>query len=189
MPYSYGHGKKEIAEYILTKIRSSEHVFKILDVGCGAGTYSKLLKKHNADNITYVIEGVEVVKEYVEKFKLYKKYDYVYSFDITCDKVYELLSNDYDLIIMGDVLEHLSITDAQKVLSELQKHTREIIIAIPYLMKQSNKAGKYEEHLQSDLTREVFQSRYPQTELLFEFDVSKRRKYAYWRLKGDLWYI
>lgn len=185
MPQSYSHGKKEIAEIILNKVKESNN-FTILDIGCGIGTYSNVLRRNNKlTNYQYKIDAVEVVGEYIEKFNLLKKYNNVYIFDVRDDSLFSVIDN-YDLVIMGDVLEHLSVEDAQFTLRRLKKHCKEIIVAVPYLMKQSAKAGKYEEHLQPDLTHEVFLQRYPGSTLLVAAQVNEKRIYAYWLIKGEL---
>lgn len=77
---------------------------KILDVGAGGGTYYKLLGPQ------YNWTAVEIWKESAEYIKQF--YNTVYQIDIR-DFQYQ---EDYDLIIFGDILEHLSVEDAKKVL-------------------------------------------------------------------------
>ena len=58
---------------------------------------------------------------------------------------------------MGDVLEHLSIENAQKVINYAKEHSNFILVAIPYCQAQVFTEGNtYETHLQSDLTHDIF---------------------------------
>ena len=58
MPFSSESGKRFV-RYIFDKVKSD----RILDVGCGSGTYAKMfLNKH--------FTGIEIWEPYVEKFGL-----------------------------------------------------------------------------------------------------------------------
>lgn len=74
----------------------------------------------------------------------------------------------YNLIIFGDILEHLTVEDAQMVLCEAKKWGEHILIGVPYLYKQEPLYGnEAERHLQEDLTHEIFTLRYPEYEFIF----------------------
>lgn len=153
---SYQIGKEEITQFLKDRL---EKGVRILDVGAGGGTY----KHYLGDDYTF--EAVEVWKESIEV--LNKTYDKVYSIDIR-DFSYE---NDYDLIIFGDVLEHLSVKDAQKVLKKARKHAKAIMVAVPYLYEQEALYGNEAEvHVQSDLTPELFEERYPGFKTVLKYD-------------------
>jgi hypothetical protein len=65
-------------------------------------------------------------------------------------------------LILGDVLEHLSIEDAQNLLSDLTLKNIYCMVAVPYQMEQEAVGGNiYEIHKQSDLTIYNFTDRYP----------------------------
>lgn len=155
MPYSYGEFKKEVKEKILEYIHPDSHV---LDVGAGSGCYGEMLKGH-----FHRIVALEIFPNYVDMFNLKEKYDEVVIGDIVTYDFYE-----YDLIIMGDVLEHLSVEDAQKIVYEAQRHSHALLVAVPYMFQQGEEYGNvYETHLQPDLTPEVMAKRYPQLKLLY----------------------
>ena len=155
MGTSYGYYKKEIKEYLEERYDKD---IRILDVGCGCGTYYDLLKD-SFNNI----EGVEVYRPNIEKYKLENKYRKVYNVDI-CDFRYEY----YDVIIFGDVIEHIEIEKAQEVLEYAYNRCKEMIVAVPYCYKQGICYGnKYEIHKQDDLTKENMKERYPYLKLLY----------------------
>ena len=111
------------------------------------------------------IDAVEVYEPYIDQFNLRDKYKNVYVQDIL-----EFNYNDYKYIIMGDVLEHLSINDAQKLLDDITSKGIYCMAAVPYLMEQDAVGGNvYETHKQDDLTPMVFSNRFP-TMQMFRFN-------------------
>jgi hypothetical protein len=155
MPYSYHKFKQEIKDKILSNIGSG---CKILDVGAGSGCYGDMLYgKYNK------IDAIEIFADYIEEFKLSEKYNNVFQGNIIS---FDFLK--YDFIIMGDILEHLSVTNAQLVLSQIESNKKAVLVAVPYLYEQGEMFGNvYEAHLQPDLTPAVMIERYPQLSLLY----------------------
>ena len=107
--------------------------------------------------------AVEVFKPNIDNYKLEEKYRHVYNVDIK-DFKYDY----YDVIIFGDVIEHLSVEDAQKVLEYALPRCKQVIVALPYQYKQGEEYGNiYEIHKQDDLTCDIIKERYPYLKLLF----------------------
>jgi 2-polyprenyl-3-methyl-5-hydroxy-6-metoxy-1,4-benzoquinol methylase len=131
---------------------------KILDVGPGRGVYNALLKKAGYLHI----DAVEKYRPYIEKFNMLDIYDMVFNKNVTKFKY-----DYYDLVIFGDVLEHLKIKDAKRVIHYAQEHSKLIIVAVPYcdyqIGQQLDGSG---DHRQYDLTRNVFLERYEGFKLL-----------------------
>jgi hypothetical protein len=159
MPYSYPFGKSDAIEFISknTTIES-----KILDVGPGVGVYADLLKPYN-----YSIDALEIYEGYVEAYNLKEKYKNVTIGDIVTFDV-----SNYDFIIIGDVLEHLTIDDAKLVIDKCKS----CLVAVPYNYPQSgvdfiengyHLINPYEEHKQSDLTPQIMFQRYPQLNIVW----------------------
>ena len=87
----------------------------------------------------------------------------------------------YDVIIFGDVIEHLSVEDARKVIGYAWPRCHEMIVSVPFKFKQGAIYGNdYERHIQDDLTHDLFMERYHGFEVLHqEFNYcyyKKRRK-------------
>jgi len=153
MPYSYDYLDPIVKNFCLTHYKNS----RILDVGAGAGKYGKMLRAFCTE-----INAVEIFKPNIARFKLREIYNHVFNYDL---RKYEIQSNCYDLVIMGDVLEHLSVKDAQEVLSYYQKQGVAVLVIVPYNYVQGKNCpsvieNQYEEHLQSDLTPKIMTERY-----------------------------
>lgn len=159
MSWSYNWGKDEVREYLKNKFKGNA---KILDVGAGCGTYWNLL--HNDFKL---IDAVEVFKPNIEKYKLKQKYHRVYNMNIK-----EFKYENYDIIIFGDIIEHLDVKEAQEVLKYALNRCKEVIVAVPYELEQDEVDGNVHEiHKQPDLTPEIMKERYSYLKLLFNNDV------------------
>jgi autotransporter strand-loop-strand O-heptosyltransferase len=171
MPNSYTYFKPEIKQWIIDNVSSSK---RILDVGPGQGTYSDLLRDHG-----YRIDAVEIWAPYVDQFGLRAKYDNVYIADIR-----EFDISDYDFIILGDVLEHLSTEDAKRLIDKILFSEMGCLVAIPYMMPQEGAeyGNEHETHLQPDLTPQVMMDRYPSLVKLYD-----NQWYGYYIMEDSKW--
>ncbi len=85
----------------------------ILDVGCGNGKYGFLFReildmnygRFKPDEWTKRIDGVEIERKYQNPV-----HDYFYN-KIYWGNWFDLMVNKYDLVFMGDVLEHFDAWD------------------------------------------------------------------------------
>ena len=144
---SYQLGKEMIKAIIKRDLPKGSTA---LDVGACDGAYFELLHDH------LVIDAVEVWEPNVNQYNLKGRYRDVFIKDIR-DFTYD----HYDLVIFGDIIEHMSVEDAQKVLEYAKQHSEEIVVAVPYNYKQGAIYGNpYERHIQDDLTEEIFLERY-----------------------------
>ena len=155
MPYSYDYFKIEVGKHI---IKTQPQSSKILDVGAGSGKYGSMLRMWFND-----IDALEIFEPYIEQFKLKEIYNNVH-----IGNIIDFDIDMYDYIIMGDILEHLSIEDAHNLLTKIHLGGKKCLVAIPYTMEQGEVNGNiYETHLQPDLTHEVFLFRYPMMKELY----------------------
>lgn len=114
---------------------------RVLDIGAGNGTYSKLVtEKHGA-----AWTALEAWGPYVTRYKLHSKYNTV----IVADARYV----DYgllrpDLVIAGDVLEHMAKRDAKQLINTFKHHANSIIISVPllHLDQDAYKGNWFETH-------------------------------------------
>lgn len=110
----------------------------VLDVGIGYGKWGFLCREYleaHADRVypddwKVKITGVEAWTPYIERIPwIGDLYDEIYP-----SRIEDLVSSlpDFELIIAGDVIEHLMKDDALMVLEELKKRTvKAFILSIP----------------------------------------------------------
>ena len=152
-------GKRQMIEWICKNFSKGS---TCLDVGACDGKWADLLRGY------LVVDGVEIFEPNIVKHNLATKYRHIYNADIRDFKYFE---NEYDLIIFGDVLEHMTVEDAQKVLRYALPRCRDLIVAVPYQWtNRANYGNQYEFHIQDDLTPELVKERYPELKpfLIFE---------------------
>lgn len=142
---SYDYGKDTVCNWIRHNIPKDA---TILDVGACDGKWKYLLPEYDMD-------ACEIFQPSAENLE--GLYDFVFAGDI-----YDYRYDHYDLVIFGDVIEHMEVDRAQEVLSYAKAHSSYMIIGVPFQYPQGELYGnKYEEHLQPDLTFDIFNQRYP----------------------------
>ena len=158
MPTSYPIYKDSVRNWFLQNVPLDT---TILDIGAGCGTYSDLIRGYG-----YKMDAVEIWEPYINQYGLKNKYGWVYEENVL-KMPFDVLGA-YDFYILGDVMEHLSVEDAQWLMSFLRLKGKQYLVAVPYSMEQSEYEGnKYETHLQPDLTPDIMAERYPDLELLY----------------------
>lgn len=155
MPYSHSIFKNEFKSHLKKILPFGS---KVLDVGPGSGTYSDLFI-----DCDYEMDCVEIWEPYIGEFNLHSKYRNVY-----VSNVLDFDISNHDYIILGDVLEHINVLDAQNLIRKINSMNKYCMVAVPYLYSQGEYEGNiYEEHKQSDLTREIMEERFPELYLLY----------------------
>lgn len=150
---SYDYGKKFINEWIRNSFPEGA---TCLDVGACDGKWHGILGDY------LKMDAVEIWKPYADEFNLKDKYNKLFIRSIDNFK-YEW----YDIVLFGDVIEHMNVSMAQRVLDHAQQHSECVIVGVPFQYKQGAINGNpYEEHIQDDLTPELFEARYKGFELL-----------------------
>ena len=123
MPTSAEQGKAFARDVVLALDPPPQTV---LDVGAGSGTWAALLR---ADLVPSSWTAVEIHEPYVARFKLNDWYDNVVVGDV------RLLVDDVDLaadlVILGDVLEHMPALDAVTLLRRLAPLARHLLVSLP----------------------------------------------------------
>ena len=147
---SYNSGKKEVCAWVRENFPTDA---SILDVGACDGKWKKLLPEYEN------FDAVEAWWNNIANLGAYRK---AFHADIR-----EFEYEWYDLIIFGDIVEHMTAAEAKKMLDYAAPRCRDMIIAVPFLYKQGAIHGNpYEVHVQDDLTAELFEKRYPGYEVL-----------------------
>lgn len=148
--------------FVLFRFPPQTHQW-VLDVGAGEGKFHDLLA-----NQGYLIDGLEVHLPYIERFGLREKYHKLFVCDLLS---FDWLANSYDLVILGDVLEHLTANDAQSLLPRIKDSGAACFVSMPFLAPQGRCRGNpYEAHQQDDLTPKLMSERYPTLSVLWRDD-------------------
>lgn len=155
MPTSSSDLKEAIFEHIRTVVLEQlPKRYKILDVGPGMGTYGMSLSDLN-------IDALEIYEPYVKQYNIKQYYKNVFIGDIL-----KFDYDDYDYIILGDVLEHIPVKDAKKLIQDITSKGIKCLVAVPFLCPQDAVHGVESEiHHQEDLTPRIMKSRYPELEI------------------------
>lgn len=128
----------------------------VMDVGAGAGVYAQMMMDIKIKATT---TAVEVWGPYIRKFNLRSKYHKVIK-----DDVRNIQNFYYDLVIMGDVLEHMSKEDAIKVWDRVSRDAQYAILVIPIIHYHQGAINDnpYEEHIKDDWTHEEVLKTFPE---------------------------
>lgn len=146
-------------ETIVNWVKTLENVNTIVDVGAGSGTYYNLFVEEFGmlKNARWI--GLEVWKPAIEKWGIDKVYSSVINEDArTFD--WTKVSN-IDLVIMGDVLEHMKKEEAMALVDKVLDHSRYGIISIPvkHWPQGAINDNPYEVHVKDDWShREVMET-------------------------------
>lgn len=153
MPFSSNHGKAFI-ENLLQKIKKYDvslliksSPYKILDVGVGSGTYSNLYRSLIPGQWT----GVEIWEPYIEKYQLKEKYDVLIQDDIR-----KINNEYYDIVFLGDVVEHMTKEDAIQVVTKLVETCKYVFISLPigFYPQGEYDSNPYEAHIKDNWSHE-----------------------------------
>lgn len=141
---SYFFGKDTVCAWVRDHFPAGA---EILDVGACDGIWRQLLPE-------YTMDAVEIHAPNADRLHGYRK---VFRRDVD-----GLPYEHYDLILFGDVIEHMDVEKAQRVLAYARPRCRDMVVAVPFLYPQDAFGGNpWEKHLQPDLTAEIFAARYP----------------------------
>jgi len=162
MPYSDTRFDPLLVAFVIAMRATKGRPLSVIDIGAGAGKTSKLIQNH-----VCVLDAIEAHAPYVKQFGLQAKYTEVHVCDV---RTFERLTK-YDLAVMGDVMEHLSVVDAQILLKKLKWVRCIAYVQVPFLYEQGAVDGvESERHLQPDLTQAVMTVRYPTLQLIHADD-------------------
>ncbi len=139
MPYSARENDADVIDFV-----SKYNIREVLDIGPGSGTYAKLLRDIDA------IDCIEIWEPYVEEFALKSLYREVRVGDAR-DGLDDGLR--YDLIIFGDVLEHMTPEDALDAWTEASYLGSWGLISLPIIHwpQGAHEGNPYEEHIQDHI--------------------------------------
>jgi cyclopropane fatty-acyl-phospholipid synthase-like methyltransferase len=138
MSDSVAQGKEQTKKWIV-----QNNIKTILDIGTGRGNYSDLLKGVNIEKI----DGIEVWEPYIERYNLKNKYNNIFLYDVR-----QWENFNYDLIIFGDVLEHMTKEESIHVWQKASSMAKHAIISIPiiHFPQGESEGNPYQVHIKDD---------------------------------------
>ena len=141
MPFSSDSGKAHIQK-LLEKINPKT----VLDVGAGCGTYADKFKKPKQ-----IWTAIEIWPANVTKYKLAEKYDRVITMDVRTAVI-----ESHDVVIFGDVLEHMPKEDAKELLARARAVCKNVIVSIPlgHYPQDEYDGNPHEKHITNNWTLE-----------------------------------
>lgn len=173
MPFSMRENNKDVREFV-----DNAMIRTVLDVGPGSGTYGRLLREQN---VVDRIDAVEIWEPYIETFGLDKVYDAVIVMDVRgLATSWEFgrpawAQDGWDLIIFGDVLEHMTQDEALEVWSWAGSVARWGLISVPIVHwpQHAVEGGNpYEEHVQDHIHVEDLKRDFGPFAFSWEYDLT-----------------
>jgi 2-polyprenyl-3-methyl-5-hydroxy-6-metoxy-1,4-benzoquinol methylase len=154
MPGSMPEGKQFIKNFFGWYI-GEEDSARVLDVGPGSGNYYDLLNNRGEyegypgaalSNIEWT--AVEIFPNYIDFFNLHSKYSSIIISDIY-DVDWEELGW-FDVVIFGDVLEHMEESRGREVIAKAVEHAGAVIISLPIVdyPQGSSYGNEHEAHIE-----------------------------------------
>jgi hypothetical protein len=133
----------------VSSVISQLPVTSALDCGAGWGIYGKMLRQLKPD--IEKLDAIEVWQPNIEKYNLNDIYDNVFNNDIRTHSDY-----NYDLVIFGDVLEHMTRLEAITLWEWVRNHARYIVLSLPIIPfpQHDVEDNPYEVHVTEDWTHE-----------------------------------
>jgi SAM-dependent methyltransferase len=122
MPYS-ADSFDEVTHAALDILRPQ----RVLDIGCGAGKYGRIVKHVLPDA---QLEGIEIEPSYVDKFGLRDIYSPMHVMSAT-DVPNTMIDEMFDLTIIGDCIEHLPKSAGIDLLNFLTYRSAYTIVVLP----------------------------------------------------------
>jgi cyclopropane fatty-acyl-phospholipid synthase-like methyltransferase len=120
----------------------------LLDVGAGSGTYGRMFAQHFP---SVSRTAIEVWKNYVYNYDLFGVYRTIHLVDVRYHDDF-----NYDIVIFGDILEHMSKEDALEVWGKVASQAKYAVISIPIIHypQDSYEGNPYEAHVKDDWSHE-----------------------------------
>lgn len=154
MPYSDSQGKDAALGWYQRIAPAT-----VVDIGVGCGTYATLMREEPGQVRTGKGKGktartprrdhwtgVEAWEPYIKEFGLRDLYDELVTADAR-----DLESDRFavDLVIAGDVLEHMKRDEAQALIGRIQPAAANLIVSIPvlHLPQGAVNGNPFEEHI------------------------------------------
>lgn len=139
MPGSATEGKELVKEFCI-----KNNIQTVLDIGPGEGTYYYALQGVEITRL----DAIEVWGPYLDIYDLRSKYNNIMLADVYYFN-WSLLTS-YDMIILGDVVEHLDEVQGPRVIARAVENAKYVVVSLPiygYAQGFGNDGNRHEAHL------------------------------------------
>ena len=176
-----GWSEDEGKNITLNWVNQTTNVRRLLDIGCGSGTYARLFKEENKLLLDKEWVGVEVWEPYIKQFELEKYYNVIINEDARRLDFNNL--ENFDFVFCGDILEHMTKEESQDLVISLLEKTRFLVISIPiiYSRGKGTNDNPYEDHIKRDWNHKEVLDSFPNI-----IDSNKGKILGVYLLKGQL---
>ena len=157
----------------------AQNIATIVDIGAGSGTYINLIKESANCCADAKWIGIEAWQPYVAKFNLADRYDQLINADV---RTVDWSTLSPTVVIAGDVLEHMSKSDAVNLVDQVLNSAQTMIISIPirHMPQDAINGNPYEVHVKDDWCHdEVMQTWAPYIQQSYRKSV-KSKIGVYW---------
>src|SRR6185503_14037275 len=112
---------------------------------------------HVLAGLALTMDAVEIWRPYIRRYDLHRLYRRVLHKDIREHNIFA-----YDLVIFGDVLEHMTRLEALACWLKARQQARYVMMSVPIIHypQGASHGNPYEEHVQDHLTPEMIRDDY-----------------------------
>ncbi len=144
----------------------------LIDVGCGRGIIGALMRIYREPKR---LVGVDIFQPYLDFCKKFNLYDEVYCLDLT-KLPRSFRSKEFDVVTCIEVLEHLAKKDGEKLLDEMERLAKLVIVTTPttFFPQQDFDHNPFQKHV-SFWTLADFRKRNYDVKGFGEFLIRRRR--------------
>lgn len=121
MPYSKDTFDDKVRELIRTQKPN-----QVLDIGAGSGKYGRMILELGSPAWTTAVEPDEA---YISRFQLKLAYNRIYP---STGQLFTNPRERWDLVIMGDVIEHMRKSEGVDLLNFLVYRSKYILVIYPW---------------------------------------------------------
>lgn len=139
MPFSSNLCKAEIRDWL-----RELHPATILDIGAGSGVYSRLFRPI-LPWATW--SALEIYAPYVDRYDLKQHYEQIIVDDVLDARI---KPNAFDVVILGDVLEHMAEEDAAAALRRAWSWaSKAVVVSVPlgHCPQGPSEGNEHEAHI------------------------------------------
>lgn len=155
-PFHFGASYRVLDKYV-KELVCQIHPARVADIGAGAGKYGEICREALGQNLYLLaVEGCQKTCSHLEGTKRYDR--------VICTLLqnWEISKEEpFDLIICGDVLEHLTRREVFRTIDRFLRHAKSMLVVVPLRnLEQDEFEGNPLERHNAYLTEADFDKRY-----------------------------